>query len=184
MKRATPFRIHRGLVAEFATALGAAAALHSLAKQGYRGLDAFLPYPDEQVLDAIPAPRSPVPIVMLCAGLSGGALAYLIQWWTNAVDWPLHVGGKPVHSVPSMVPIVFETTVLFASFAGIAALFVLARLPRLWHPLFDVPGWESASVDRFWVAVDARDAQFDLLQTSELLRKAGAMRVLPVGEPQ
>ena len=174
-------RMHAGVVGEFRSAEEAARALEHLQERGYRRIDAWLPYPDERVLHALQAPRTPVAPIMLAGGIAGAAIAYLIMWWTNAVDYPLRVGGKPIHSVPTMIPIVFETTVLLASLAGVVAFVILARLLRLWRPVFDVSGWESASVDRFWVGIDSSDPRFDSERSMQELTEDGAIRVQWVG---
>jgi hypothetical protein len=56
-------------------------------------------------------------------------------------------------------------------------VFVLSRLTSLNHPLFDVPGFESASIDRFWIGVEANDEKFDAARTSDELTATGALRV-------
>ena len=37
-----------------------------------------------------------------------------MMWWMNGIDYPLIIGGKPPYSLPSMIPIMFELTVLFS----------------------------------------------------------------------
>src|SRR5947209_15157580 len=91
----------------------------------------------------------------------GRAAAYLILWSTNAHDYPLAVGGRPLNSLPAHIPIMFETTVLFGASAAFFAILFLSGMPRLHHPIMEVEGYERVMVDRFWITIDARDAAFD-----------------------
>ena len=120
---------------------------------GYVRLEAYTPFPIAALDAALDIPRTRIPVVVLGAGLTGAAVALGIQWWTNAVDYPLDVGGRPLFSIPADIPIVFETTVLFAALAAFASVLLAGRLPRLHHPIFDLPGFERTSVDRFWVVI-------------------------------
>ena len=59
--------------------------------------------------------------------------------------------------------ITVEMGFLFGALAVVAAFLVGSRLGKLWEPIFDVPGFESATRDHFWLAVDAPDPAFDSL---------------------
>jgi hypothetical protein len=172
------------VLAEFDSALGCAEAIRRLRRAGYRKLDAFLPHPSKAIDAALELPRSPIPKIALAAALGGALLAYLIQWWTQAFDYPLNVGSHPAHSVPAYVPITFETMVLFGSLATFIAAILLCRLPRLWRPIFEVEGFERAMVDRYFVSVDSRDPRFEPSALTDLLNEAGALRVVPVEEEE
>jgi hypothetical protein len=102
------------------------------------------------------------------------------------VDYPLNVGGRPYHSAPAFIPITFEMAVLFAATAALVSAIVLGGLPRLWHPVFEVDGFERATIDRFWLAVCAGDAAIDpalapaeaRARAVQALGGAGALRVV------
>src|SRR6478609_2812292 len=100
----------RTLLCEFETAEACAHAVTALREKGERLLDVYMPYPAKNVEAAIAWPRSPLPRFVLLGGLAGAGIAYLILWWTQVVDFPLNVGGRPTHAVPAFVPITFETT--------------------------------------------------------------------------
>ena len=53
----------------------------------------------------------------------------------------------------------------------------LTGLPELWSPVFEVEGFERASIDRFWVGVDARDPRFDRAAVESALAELGASRI-------
>lgn len=172
-----------GLLAELGTAAQLAEATRRMTKLGYRDLDAFSPYPIEAVEEALQLRRSPIALLMFGGGVLGAVLGYGLQWWTNGVDYPLNVGGFPAHSPPAFIPPTFETMVLFAALAGFFGLFHLIGLPRLWHPVFEVDGFERATVDRFFLWVDAADARFDEVRTLEELAAAMPIRVEHVRQP-
>jgi hypothetical protein len=167
-----------GLVAEFDGPEGLERAQRRLEALGYTRLRSWTPYPVRSVVTQLP--ESPVPWIMLVAGLSGAALGYLVQWWCNARDFPLDVGGRPFHSVPAFIPIAFESGVLAASLAGFFSILGLSGLPRLYHPIFEVDGFERASVDRFWIGVDASDPRFGD-DVREVLESSGALRCERIG---
>lgn len=170
-----------GLLAEFATPEAMLAALGMLREDGFTRLDTFTPFPVEGVEEGLGLRRSSVPRWAFGFGLAGAIFALLVQWWTNAVDYPLVVGGRPMNSLPAWIPITFETTILFSSLAIFGALCVKARLTALWHPVFEAPGFESAQVDRFWVMVGSDDACYEAASTTAALERFGARRVVALG---
>jgi hypothetical protein len=134
---------------------------------GYARFEAFSPFPIAELDRAMPIRRTRLPWFVLAAGLSGAVGALFILWWTNAYDYPIDVGGRPLFSLPADIPIVFESTVLAASFVAFVGVLFGARLPRLHDPLFDLPGFERTRVDRYWLVLE--DADF----FDEDIRRAG-----------
>jgi len=155
-------------MAEFATADALVAAI--AANRGAT-MEAFTPYEIEAVQEALEPKRSPVGWIAAAAGLAGGLGAFVLQWWINCDAYPIDAGGKPDFSWPAFLPITFEMAVLFAAAAALVGALVLSGLPRLYHPVFDVPGFERASIDRFWLSVDD-DRRVDKLHD------AGALQVV------
>ena len=171
-----------GLMAEFETPEALLAAAQAAHARGYRRLDAYSPFPVEGLAEAIGFTKNRIPMIVAGGGLLGGGLAYFMQWYVNVVDYPLNVGGRPYHSWPSFIPITFELTILFASFAAIIGLFVLNRLPQPYHPAFNAPHFERASQDRFFLCIEADDEQFDREATRDFLltlRPAAVSEVAP-----
>lgn len=165
-----------GMLGEFETPEAMVAALVDLRRRGYRRLDAFSPYPVHGAEEAAGMPRSLLPWIVFPFALAGAALAYFVQWYCNAYDYPLNVGGRPPHSAPAFIPIVFEMGILTAAIVGIVVYLALTGLPELWSPVFEVPGFERASIDRFWVGVDARDPRFERVAVERALAELGASR--------
>jgi hypothetical protein len=170
------------LLAEFDSAEALTTAAHALRASGYERLDAYVPYPIDELEDLLGLTRTRIPWIALAAGLTGGVGAYVLQWFCNAYDYPLAVGGRPVHSGLAFVPIAFETTILCAALATVVAFFVRARLPEPWAPIFDVPGFDRASVDRFFLGVDARDLRFDESRVHRALAASHPLRVVRLGD--
>ncbi len=167
-----------GVVAEFPTPEDLLAAHDLLRRAGYTRLRSWTPYPVRGVIEKLPP--SKVPWIMLGAGICGAVFAYAIQWWCNAVDYPLNVGGRPLDSIPAFIPITFETTVLASAVTGFFAALAFSGLPRLSHPLFEIDVFERATVDRFWLGVDDADPRFDA-DVADHLRSAGALRCERLG---
>lgn len=174
-------KLEAGLVAEFETAEQIMRAAHEMRGMGYVKLEAFTPYPMLELEKAIGLRRSTLGWVIFGCALLGGAGAYLLQWWTSVIDYPLDVGGRPPHSAPAFVPITFELTILSAGISALVALIVISGLPALYQPVFDVPGFDRASIDRFFLAVSATDPAFERGEVGDRLRAVGALRVEPVG---
>jgi hypothetical protein len=103
-----------------------------------------------------------------------------LQYWTSVVDYPINVGGRPLHSWPYFVPVTFECTVLFAALAAVFGMLGLNRLPTPYHPVFNDPGFALASRDRFFVCVEANDPQFDRDALVALFEEMEAIHVAEV----
>jgi hypothetical protein len=166
-------------LAEFDDANGMVCALEALHARGHRTLDAYSPYPVAAADRVLGLGRSTVARFTLAGGVLGALTAYGGQYWIMAVDYPINVGGRPLHSAPAMIPVTFELTVLFAALATVLGLIVRARLGFLYQPEDEARGFESASIDKFWVAVgpegrDTSDVERELLEL-------GALRVVPFG---
>ena len=142
------------LLVEFDSPAALARAARLLREGGHTALDAYTPYSTEEVRDALGFPASRLPYAVFVAGLVGAGGAYVLEWYTNGHLYPLNVGGRPPHMPLAYVPISFEMGVLAAAFTAFIAVLVLGDLVRLHDPVFEVPGFESASVDHFWLRVD------------------------------
>ncbi len=127
-------------------------AIHAL--RGKARLEAYTPYPNEAVIEALQLPRSRIPLLAFTMGLGAAALTYLLQWYITAYSYPIDVGGRPPHFPLSFVPICFEMGMLSAALTALTAVAVLDRLGQLWDPVFELPGFASATRDQHWLRVD------------------------------
>lgn len=176
--------IEPGCAAEFASEHALLEAVRAVRAQHYVRLDAFTPFPVEGLTEALGLRRSWLNWVAFLIAMAGAGIGYVIQWYVNGIDYPIDVGGRPPRGWPAFIPITFETAVLFGGVSTFFLFFVFARLPRLWHPVFDLPGITSASNDRFWLGVDRRDERFHPERTAALLASLGASRVVVAGRQE
>jgi len=166
--------------AEFGDERHFTGALAILREQGYSKIETYTPYPTPQVDAALRARPSVLPAIVFAAGVAGALIGYWIQWYTNAVSYPLNIGGRPAHAAPAFFIPSFEATVLCAALAAFVGLFALLRLPRPWHPMFEVDGFERASIDRFWIAIDVTDRRGDPRMIPRALAAVDPLRVVEV----
>ncbi len=169
------------VMAEFPSPETLAAALRELRARGYQRLDAYTPYPIDDVIDALALPASPIPWFVFGGAAFGGGLAYAVQWFTTAIAYRLNVGGRPFHPGPAFVPITYELATLFGALVGFVAFFFLVRLPRPWHPVFEVEGFESVSADKFWLRAFGLRVDEDgseLAEAFAALQDLGASRIV------
>ncbi len=176
MKQPAPY----GLLAEFTTADAIVEAARAVHAAGYRMIDAYTPYPMEEVLDALHLHESHVPKIVLAGGLFGLAAGLGLQYYASVIAYPLNIGGRPIAAWPAWVVPAFETTVLFAAFGAVFGMLALNGLPQPYHPVFNVPGFAKASRDRFFLCIEAEDPRFDPAATGALLRRLGASEVSEV----
>ncbi len=146
-------------------------------EMGYTKLDAMTPFPVHGIDDALGIPYSKLGWIVICIGLMGSATALLLQWWCGTINYPLVIGGKPLFDFTFSIPITFELTVLFSSFAAVIGMFALNGLPRLYHPSLNYRNAHRATDDRFLLVVEADDPMFHPQKTAEHLRSVGADEV-------
>lgn len=166
-----------GFLGEFRTPEDLVGAVRELRKRGYRRLDAFTPYPIKGLEQALGLGRSRLGWMIFPVSLVGATFGFFLQWYCNAFDYPLNVGGRPLVSTPAFIPITFESAVLTAGLSGLFAFILLCRLPELYTPLSEVPGFERSTIDAFFVGVDERDPSFNEVQVERDLREIGAFAV-------
>src|SRR5947199_3158252 len=132
-----------GLLAEFSTHGELVRAAEKAHAAGFRKMDGFAPFPVEGLAEAL-GKKTRLPVIVLMGGIAGGIGTYYIEWYANAVSYPINIGGRPIHSWPSFIPIAFELTVLAAALTAFFFTLGLNGLPRPYHPLFNVPEFERA----------------------------------------
>ena len=149
-----------GLLAEFPSADALCAAARHARANGYTRVEAYSPFSIEGLDDIVGADKGWIAPLTLLGGILGGAGTYFLQWYAAVVDYPVNIGGRPLHSWPAFIPATFEVTILGAAVAAVLAMLVLNGLPQLYHPLFEVEEFELASRNRFFLCLPARDPVF------------------------
>jgi hypothetical protein len=166
-----------GVLAEFGTPADLYHACERVRDEGFTRWDAHTPFPVHGLERAMGLRRSPLPWIVLGAGLTGAALGFGLQWWVHADAYPLVISGKPYFAWPAMIPITFELGVLFAAFGAVLGMLGLNRLPMHYHPLFKSKIFERVSDDSFFISIESWDPQFNPSATRTLLESLGARHV-------
>lgn len=169
-----------GLMAEFHTAEALIEAAHKVHAAGFSQVDAYTPYPIEEVSHALGLHRSKLPLIVFGGGVTGAIAGYMLQYWSSVIEYPMNIGGRPYHSWPAFIIPTFEMTILFAALSAVLGMFALNGLPQPYHPVFNVPSFALASRDRYFLVIEARDAKFDLEETRRFLQDLHASEVSEV----
>jgi hypothetical protein len=169
-----------GVMAEFAEPKAAIAAARKAYTEGYRRMNAYSPYPVEELSEAIGFHRNALPLIVLIGGMVGGLAGYALQYWTSVIDYPINIGGRPLHSWPAFIPITFECTVLGAAFSAVLGMLALNKLPQPYHPVFNNPRFELASRTHFFLCIESNDPKFDPLATRKFLESLEPSEVTDV----
>ena len=169
-----------GLLAEFDTPTALVAAAARVRDAGYRRIDAHTPFPVEELSEALGIRRTVLPLLVLLGGLVGCLGGYFMMYYACTINYPLNVGGRPMHSWPMFIPITFELTVLLGGLTAVIGMLALNGLPMPYHPLFNVPRFALATRDRFFLSIEARDRRFERQETARFLRELGAREVSEV----
>src|SRR5262245_38668897 len=149
-------------LAEYETTAGCLHAAEALRDAGYEKFDTHTPFPVHGMDRAMGLPDSKLGLLVFPLGLCGTATAFAMMYWMNGADYRLVIGGKPPEALPSMVPIMFELTILFTAFATVLTMLHLNRIPRHHHPIFNSERFSRASNDRFFVSVEVGDPKFNV----------------------
>jgi hypothetical protein len=180
MSRPTEKPKLHGVLGEFNSPQELVVAIEELRGAGYTKLDAYTPFPIEEVWEALGHHKSPVPFFVLLGGTIGGLSGFFLQYWVSVIEYPLNVGGRPLNSWPSFIPVTFECTILGAVLAAVAGVFILNGLPEPYHPVFNVARFAFASRNRYFLCIESSDPKFDRDRAHEVLRTLHATEATDV----
>ncbi len=169
-----------GLLAEFDSPTELVVAAQRAREAGYRKMDGYSPFPIEELAEALGFEKTSVPLVVLIGGILGGSLGYLMQYWISAINYPLNIGGRPLNSAIAFIVVTFEMTILGAALFAVLGMLALNGLPEPYHPVFNVERFSSATRDRFFLCIEARDPKFDRAATQTFLEGLKPKQVMEV----
>src|SRR3989440_10994000 len=167
-----------GVMGEFGTPEDLIHAVEKVREAGYRRFDASAPFPVEGLSEPLGLKRNLVPAITLLGGLAGGLGGFGFQYWAAAIAYPMNIGGRPLNSWPAFIPVTFELTILGASLAAVFGMLALNGLPQPYHPLFNVPNFQLASRDKFFIVIEVRDKKFNLDETHHFLETLNPSAVM------
>jgi hypothetical protein len=158
------------------------AAARRVRDEGYSRFEAYTPFAVEELSETIPVRHQVLPLLVLTGGVAGGLGAFSMMYYASVISYPLNIGGRPLNSWPSFIPITFELAVLGAAFAAVFGVLALSHLPMPYHPLFNAKEFARASQDRFFLCIEANDRKFELEATTKLLISLDALGVSHVDD--
>jgi hypothetical protein len=169
-----------GLVAEFDSPTHILTAAHKVREAGYKKVEAYTPFPIEEVSHALGHTHTWVPYIVLAGGIGGAVLGFSLCYLASTQWYPMLTGGRPFNSWPSFIPVTYECTILGASVSAVLGMLGLNGLPEPHHPLFNVDRFQHASRDRYYLCIEAKDPKFDRAMTRAFLHGLHASEVCDV----
>ena len=158
-----------GWIAEFDQPQEIIEAATKAREQGYKRMEAYSPFPVEGLAQAVGFHTTRLPWIVLCGGLVGCFGGFFMQYFASVIHYPVIVGGRPFNSWPSFMVITFELTILCSALTTVISMLALNGLPKPYHPVFNVPRFELASRNQFFLCIESRDPKFSLDGTKKFL---------------
>lgn len=166
-----------GLMAEFNTPGDLLRAGEKLRADGYQKWEAFTPFPIHGLDKVMGYKNSLVGWVSLAGGAFMFANVAFLIWFTNAFDYPVMVGGKPLFSAPMTFVPAYIMMIMGGALGALGGMVAINQLPRLHHPLLFKKRFEGASRDKFIIVVGANDEKFSVNDTKKFLETIGGHNV-------
>jgi hypothetical protein len=169
-----------GLLAEFKDLDPLIEASRQVREKGYRKIDAYSPFPSEDLMVAIGHHKNSLSKFVFCGGLTGVISGFSMQYIASVLHYPWRVGGKPFNSWPAFIPISYECMILGAALTAVFGMFIMNGLPMHYHPLFNIREFEKASKDGFFLSIESTDGLFNLEETKAFLQSLGPVSIYEV----
>jgi len=169
-------------MAEFDSTTELVAAAEKVRDAGFTKTDAFSPFPIHEIDKALGIKRTILPYLVFTGGIIGMLSGFGLQYFTHVIDYPIIVGGRPFFSLPAFVPPAYELTILLASFTAMLGMLLLNGLPKPYHPVFNVPRFNLAMREKFFLLIETRDPKFEYEETRRFMETLDAQEVFDVDE--
>ncbi len=169
------------LLARFRHGAQLLAAARALRAEG-RHLEPYSPFPIPGMDRVIGFSDRRVPLSTLAGALAGFVLALAGQWWMNAWDYPLNVGGRPLAAWTAFVVSAIEVALMTGVLAGGAVMLRLNELGGPPHRWSRIAEFRRVTSDAFLIWVELADAAGDQDHVRQRLRDLGGEDILEVEE--
>jgi hypothetical protein len=169
-----------GLLAEFDSVDAILNAAEKTRLAGFKHFESYVPFPVHGLSEAMGFSRTRIPLLVACTAACGGLTGFFGMYYANVISYPLIIGGKPFNSWPAFIPITFELSILGAAFGAVFGMLALNGLPQPYHPVFNVPAFQLASRDRFFICIEAKDERFELEETKKFLQALSPLSIAEV----
>lgn len=149
-------------------------AVSDVRGQGVKIHEVYSPFPIHGLDQALGYPRARMGVPAFLFGITGTTLAFLLTFWTLGWDWPMNIGGKNFIPFPTNIPIVFELTVLLASYGMSFVFFGMEGLSPVAKPvIFD----KRITDDKFVMAIEIGKNSVSEQEITDALKSSGASEV-------
>ncbi len=160
-----------GLMAEFDSTTEVVKAAEKVRDAGFTKTDAFSPFPIHEMDEALGIKRSILSFLIFGGGVVGCLSGLALVYFTHSEWYPIMVAGRPNFSLPAFIPPLYELTILLAAFTAVFGMLLLNGLPQPYHPVFNVPRFNLASREKFFLLIEAADEKFDYEETKKIYGK-------------
>jgi len=142
---------------------------------GIKIQDVYSPFPVHGIDDALGIKKTRLPIAAFMFGITGTALALLMQIWMLGYDWPMIIGGKNHASLPPFIPVTFEFTVLLSALGMVGTFMIVSDMkPYKWPRQFDIRSTDDKHVMAVDLATNSGKSKDEL---KRILKESGASEV-------
>lgn len=160
-----------GVLAEFDSPDQLVQAVKAAKERGYLALDTFTPFGIEELAEPLELERFSRPVARngLIWGLFGAGLALYWQLYDNLVSYRMNVAGRAYFAWPTYILPTMDIMLFITALAIFITMLRVSGVPRFRHPLFDLPKFGRASIDRFFLLIKAEDSLYDPVLTVRFL---------------
>lgn len=166
-----------GILAEFSGPHELINAAKKVNDAGFSKYECYSPFPVHGIDDAMGTKPTILPWITIAAACLGCATAFGLQWFTNGFDYKYIISGKPMSISPANIPVAFELSILFAAIATLLGMLALNGLPKLYNPLHRVDIFRGVTQDKFFLAIETADPQFNEGKVRQFIEKINPVSV-------